>query len=393
VFLWETPEGERIVAAGADARFEGGGHARFQAARAWVRERAASREPGAASANLCVAGFSFAETAATGWGIQDSALWIPAMLDRAPDPGSGEEDAAPRARAGGEAGPARRHGPGPPGSEASAGADWDEGAWTRAVEAALEEIRAGTFEKVVLARSREIRSGRGWNLSKVFAALRTRYPSAYRFLLSDGRGSVFLGASPERLVSLREGRVDADAVAGTGRVNPSADPGARAAAASALLADRKQRLEHSVVVRDIVAGLSPHCADLVSDPEPSVAPHHHLLHLRSRVSGIARAGTHVLDLVAQLHPTPAVAGSPRASALEFIREWEPRERGWYAGPIGWLDADGDGDFTVGLRSALVRGDRAILFGGAGIVAGSDPASEWRECDAKIEAILDVLSHG
>jgi isochorismate synthase len=391
-FLWETPQGERILAAGAAARVATGGPGRFVAARRWLHEAASARARSGASGDVfAICGFSFAETAASGWGVADAELLAPVRIGRvdaadrivesSQPPGfDGSDPEAPDAMT------SRR-------SQDSPRPGWSEDAWERAVGAALEEIGSGRIEKVVLARSREIDAAETWDLARVFHSMKKDYPSSYRFLVADGRGSTFLGASPERLVSLRQGRVEAEAVAGTTRVARDAGPEERARAAAALLSDPKERREHAVVLRDILAALEPYCTELAAEPEPSVDVHRHLLHLRTRVIGSARPGTHVLDLVARLHPTPAVAGAPRAAALEFIREWEPRERGWYAGPIGWVTAEGDGDFTVGLRSALVQGNRAILFGGAGIVAGSDPGREWLECDAKMQSILDALAHG
>jgi len=117
----------------------------------------------------------------------------------------------------------------------------------------------------------------------------------------------------------------------------------------------------------------------------------HMLHLRTPARGQANKGSHVLDLVARLHPTPAVAGRPCDRALALIREMEPSPRGWYAGPVGWVNARGDGDFAVGIRSVSVRGGRARLFAGAGIVEGSDPDLEWSETELKMRPILDAIA--
>jgi len=401
VFLWETPEGESLVACGSATQFQAGGPPRFSASRKWFAGNAGiriDRDGSPQSIGLAVAGFSFAETAATGWAASDGIAFAPERILRIDRDRKAVETRQEPVLSGGRE--ADR-----PGFDAAAGPavpvedtvparpEWSEAAWERAVRAALEEIEAGRLEKVVLARCREIEVPRAWNLLTVYKAMRETYPSSFRFLLTDGRGSAFLGASPERLVSLRGGRVEAEAVAGTARAAIPADRDPEGARAASLLADPKERREHEVVLREVLSALTPCCSGVAAEPEPSVQTHRHLLHLRTRVTADAEPGTHVLDLVSRLHPTPAVAGLPRAAALEFIREWEPRERGWYAGPIGWFDSGGNGDFTVGLRSALVRGNRALLFGGAGIVAGSDPAREWGECEAKMESMLDALAHG
>jgi len=142
-----------------------------------------------------------------------------------------------------------------------------------------------------------------------------------------------------------------------------------------------------------VAALRASGVDATAPPEPSVARVRHLLHLRTKIQGSAPPGTHILDLVSSLHPTPAVAGTPAGAAMEFILAHEPRPRGWYAGPIGWMDGAGNGDFSVGLRSALLDGDRALLIAGAGIVPGSDPDREWNECESKMAFLEEILTRG
>jgi isochorismate synthase EntC len=124
--------------------------------------------------------------------------------------------------------------------------------------------------------------------------------------------------------------------------------------------------------------------------EPSLQRLRHAVHLKTEVTGVALPGVHVLDLVSRLHPTPAVAGTPSEAALGLIRALEPRSRGWYAGPIGWVDASGDGDFAVGIRSAFVRGRRALVYAGAGIVEGSVAELEWEECATKMRFVEDAL---
>ena len=264
--------------------------------------------------------------------------------------------------------------------------DWSQADWSRAVGWALDRIESGEVEKLVLARSRVARAPRAWDIVRVFAALREAYPACYRYLYWDDSGGVFLGASPERLVSLRGGRVQADAVAGTARLQePNGSDATRA-----LLEDPKERREHEVVVREILAALREVCPDAAAPRQPELLRLRHIAHLRTPITASAAPGAHVLDLVSRLHPTPAVAGTPREEALKLIRVLEPRGRGWYAGPIGWMTPDGDGDFAVGIRSAFVRGDRALLYAGAGIVAGSRPEREWEECEAKLRSMEDVL---
>jgi isochorismate synthase len=253
--------------------------------------------------------------------------------------------------------------------------------WTRAVDSALERIRSGSLRKVVLARSRRVKGSSPFDPDRISDALRDSYPACYRYRYEPGDGTVFLGASPERLVALSAGKIEADAVAGTA-----------AEEARALLDDPKERLEHDIVVEEVLAALRPVVSDVESDRVPSMHRLRNVTHLRTRIRAWARPGTHVLDLAARIHPSPAVAGAPRDAALELIRSLEPRPRGWYAGPIGWASAAGDGEFTLGLRAALLRGTEALLHAGAGIVLGSDPDREWVETESKMRAMEEAL-HG
>lgn len=399
--VWESPCGESIAALGAAARFERSGPDRFVGAREWIDTVVASAKLASANSRkslIALGAFAFAADPdgsrgrKAGGGDSRTALWVPGRVWRSesgarivawswtPDEEPREVDNWPRSvRAA------------PESAESLPLAEWTRSAWTRAVRAALARIESGCIEKVVLARCREIVATRAWEPIPVYAALREAHPSCCRYFYADGSGSVFLGASPERLVSLRAGRVEADAVAGTLRgATAGADENALA---ETLAADRKERREHGIVVREIAASLKAICDSVAAESGPSVQRLPHLLHLRTRITAAARPGTHILDLVSSLHPTSAVAGYPRAAALDFLREWEPVDRGWYAGPVGWMNAAGEGDFTVGLRSVLLRGDRALLFAGAGIVAGSDPDREWEECEVKMRTIEDALNRG
>lgn len=381
LFHWVTPEGETLSASGAVARFEASGPGRFEAARRWLealaREATVESDGAEAPALLAVGGFSFATgSAGAAASLGDAAFFVPAVLDRA---APGRPAVRTTWRRSDPEGPPTppfhewRHAPLP---------GWTEAEWGEAVRAALERIDAGSLEKVVLARSVEVRGDSPLDPWSLTARLVEANPHCYRYLVRPAGRAAFLGASPERLVSLRGGAVASDAVAGTARSD-----------GDSLLASEKDRNEHEFVVRHIVEALGPLCSSIAAEPSPSLQRHRHLSHLRTRVTGSAPAGVHVLDLVARVHPTPAVAGVPRDRALAFLRENEPSHRGWYAGAVGWMDAAGDGDFAVGIRSALVEGTRALLFAGAGIVRGSDPAAEWAETDVKLtvmrEAIADV----
>ncbi|HKO21701.1 MAG TPA: isochorismate synthase [Candidatus Eisenbacteria bacterium] len=369
-FVYESPRGGCVVGSGEAARFISRGPDRFRETARWLDASAsAARRDGAHTSPVAVGAFGFGDQGDT------AVAWIPSsLLVREGEGGVRVESWQ---------GSVERRAPS---TDGAAWADGDRDAWFEAVDAALRRIEAGALEKVVLARARVLTGGVPYDPLASFLALRERYPECHRFLIGMDDGTAFLGASPERLVSLRGRAIDADAVAGTTRV----DGGDEDRAARRLLDSAKERNEHAIVAREIVAALRLSGASADVEPEPSTLRLRHVLHLRSRIQGVAPQGVGVLDLVRAIHPSPAVLGAPRDAALEVIHEWEPRDRGWYAGPIGWMSASGDGEFTLGLRSALLDGPRALLHAGAGIVGGSDPEREWEECDAKMRFVAEVL---
>jgi isochorismate synthase len=212
----------------------------------------------------------------------------------------------------------------------------------------------------------------------------------------------FVGATPELLLSRRGTQLRTEALAGTAACSPTAgasaastaaggrDPGEGDQAAAQLRASSKDRAEHAIVVEAIKRALRPVCEDIDSPPEPRIRRLSRMVHLWSPMTARQTRQEPLLSLVARLHPTPAVGGLPRAQALSFISAHEAAERGWYASPVGFIDADGDGDFVVALRSALIHADRVHLFAGAGIVAESDPNAEFDETELKLGAMQRAL---
>jgi len=162
--------------------------------------------------------------------------------------------------------------------------------------------------------------------------------------------------------------------------------------AARMMESNKERDEHQIVVKAILAGLEPFCESLHSDPEPSVRELPNLLHMQTAIEGRLREPTHILSLVRALHPTPAVGGVPTSEAIRWILAHEGLPRGWYSAPIGWTDSTGDGEFVVALRSGLLRDGKAWVYAGAGIMADSDPAAEYAETELKMQALLGAL-HG
>jgi menaquinone-specific isochorismate synthase len=256
--------------------------------------------------------------------------------------------------------------------------------WNDTVRRAVEVVRSGRLQKVVLAREVVVVADTVIPVATVLGRLRALYP-ACRVFSVDG----FVGASPEMLVSRHGTEVVAHPLAGT--VARSGDPEADARLATQLLGSHKEREEHALVVDTVAEVLRRHCRDLDVAAEPTVVPFRNVSHLGTRLHGRLREpAASALDLAAALHPTPAVAGTPTEDALSYIAEVEKLDRGRYAGPVGWMDAHGDGEFAVGIRSAEIEGSRARLFAGVGIVAESDPEAELLETQLKLQALLAAL---
>jgi menaquinone-specific isochorismate synthase len=261
--------------------------------------------------------------------------------------------------------------------------------WRDQVRAAIESIDRGDLQKVVLAQSllAELASER--SVAGALAHLGESYPDCYRFMLepaADGE-ETFFGATPEQLVSLRGRTVRTDALAGsTGRgETPAEDEWL----GEELLDSEKDNHEHDLVVDAIRDQLAPF-AHGITTGERQLRRLATVQHLQTPITAELDRDEHVLSLVEALHPTPAVGGLPPDAALRTIRETEAFDRGWYAAPVGWFDAAGNGTFAVAIRSALTDGQRARLFAGAGIVADSDPDREWDEVQLKYRPMLDEL---
>jgi isochorismate synthase len=249
----------------------------------------------------------------------------------------------------------------------------------------VDEVRAaierGELEKLVLSRRVDLTLPRPVSPAQALRRLAAIAPECVRFAFRVA-GSTFLGATPERLVKKQGRSFETDALAGSMSVG-DAPPGR-------LMESSKDRAEQAIVVRELLHALSPIASELSHAKVPEIHRLRHVAHLRTRIRGVLREPLHVLDLVERLHPTPAVGGVPTARALSWIAEHEPDERGWYAGPIGWVDAEGDGAFAVALRSGLLERDRGLLYAGAGIVQGSDARSELAETRWKLQALLGAL---
>ncbi|EMA52607.1 MULTISPECIES: isochorismate synthase [Halococcus] len=258
--------------------------------------------------------------------------------------------------------------------------------WTDGVAAVVERIQAGDLRKVVLATALDVDLASSIDVPGTLERLRRTYPECYRFLVQPTAESGFFGPPPERLVKITGQAVETEALAGS--VARGDTPEADAELARSLETSEKIRHEQGVVVDAIRERLAP--LGEVRVGERGVRKLANIQHLRTPITATLDDDTHVLDVVEALHPTPAVGGLPPERAREVIHETEPFDRGWYAAPMGWFDAAGDGEFAVGIRSAVAGGRHARLYAGNGIVADSDPDEEWAELGPKFRPVLDEL---
>ena len=263
-------------------------------------------------------------------------------------------------------------------------------AFKTSVEQAVVTIAKGDLEKVVLARDLVGSLPEAFDIRASLTKLASRFPTCWIYSV-DG----LFGASPELLVRVAHGQVSARVLAGT--AGRGTDPEVDKAISAALAASAKNTTEHAFAVDSLVQTLSPFCEHVDADPKPFSLALPNLWHLASDVHGVLREEASVLDLAAALHPTAAVAGTPRLEAQQLLAELEPFDRGRYAGPVGWIGADGDGEWAIALRGAQIgaaddsrlRSIRA--FAGCGIVAGSEPEAELAETELKFSPIREALS--
>ena len=261
----------------------------------------------------------------------------------------------------------------------------DAAGYQTAVQAALDAISSGEVSKVVLARDLVGSVPAGADLRRLVRALTTGYPDVWTYAV-DG----IIGASPETLVTVSGGTITARVLAGTAPRGADADADTQASVA--LFASGKDQDEHRFAVESVLRTLRGHTSALTASEQPFALKLPNVWHLATDVEGVLRGGASALDLVGALHPTAAVAGTPTAAALEVIRRIEPFDRGRYAGPVGWIDAAGDGEWAIALRSAQFgEGGRISAHAGAGIVPGSDPEAELLETRMKFRPIVDALA--
>ena len=334
----------------------------------------------------------------SGEGPSDGGLWTtrPALRrdglpsrSGAPPAGKGWGSGTPTAGSGGGGSGGGGPGGGPEGGGSGTGNGGSGSSpsgletWRAGVVAALAAIGAGRLDKVVLAREATVEADWPFPRAELLRRLQRR-PGGATFLYADGG---FVGASPELLVR-RQGRVATSRpMAGT---VPQGDGAAEAGGLARLTGSPKEAVEHRLVVDAVAEGLAK-VADRVEVGKPEVVRLATVAHLATEITAdLTGPLPTALELAGLLHPTPAVGGSPRDGALAAIAALEPFDRGCYAGPVGWVDRSGDGEWAVALRGATLKGRRAHLVAGAGIVPGSDPDAEWAETEHKLRAMLEVL---
>jgi menaquinone-specific isochorismate synthase len=346
-----------------DNAAEGG---EFPAATVFLPRWQVSRSKGkyGAVANLKIdAATDLDEAVARVWGAYQKF----GAFDYSNDAGNGEAPAPPSVRSRRELAP---------------------GVFQGAVTQALESIRKGDFEKIVLARGIALEADRPWQPLDALNRLRERFGSCFTFSYGGGAGRSFIGATPERLLQIRDGQLLTEAIAGSAPRGKNASEDA--SLARGLLDSEKDLREHACVKDSILRRLEQAGIEGIADEDPRILPLANVQHLHTPIQAKVGESVHLLEVLSQLHPTPAVGGTPREAAVSRIRELEQMDRGLYAGVVGWFNHLNEGEMVVGIRSALIDGNHAKLYAGAGIVDGSDADKETRETDLKLNALLETL---
>ena len=383
--LWLRPEsGESLVGTGATHALLPSGATRFsEAASAWqaLLEDALVDDPDGLpwTGPLLLGGFAFDPRFGDGRLVLPAATlsqregqaWLTTNVVVRPDgPTSGEAFS--------QSGPVCSAQPPPPEH------------WQALVASVVAGIRSGELgvEKVVLARACHYVAEAAFDAIPALRRLVRDYPTCTVFALGHA-DATFLGATPERLAHVHRGAVSTMALAGP--IARGATPAEDRALGEALLSSRKDLAEHAIVVRAVREALAGVCSRVVTDTQPRLHRLPNVQHLLTPIRAQLAPGRGLLDLAARLHPSPAVGGFPCERALEVVRDYEGLDRGWYGGPLGWVNAAAEGEFVVGIRSALLRGREAWLYAGCGIVADSDAAAELAESEWKLQPMLAALN--
>jgi isochorismate synthase len=260
--------------------------------------------------------------------------------------------------------------------------------WAASVGDAVDAIRQGELDKVVLARSVVVRSTEPVEILRVFRELATAYPQCYNFAWKSG-DAVFMGASPELLADLSGRHLRSNPLAGSAPRGEGDEDDRRIA--QDLMESSKDRREHGLVVEDLAKRLASLTQGLEIPESPSLKQMATVQHLSTDIEGDLVGNVGILDVVEAVHPTPAVGGVERDAAVSYINNAEEIDRGWYTGGVGWINGRGEGAICIALRCGLIRGMTTHLYAGAGIVADSQPDAELRETRLKLRPLLNVLT--
>ena len=257
------------------------------------------------------------------------------------------------------------------------------------VDEIINEIKSNDIDKIVFARSKYIEFENSLSLKNTMKSLQGSYPDCINFFIKLSESDIFFGSTPERLIFKNDNYINTQAIAGTMRRGINFDEDNKIEAQ--LKTDEKNIKEHEYVISGIKNILSAKLNTIKVSKEPEILKLKQLQHLVSNISGYLKTDIHILELVNILHPTPAIAGTPTDKALELINRYEKNSRGWYSGPLGWIDKNGDGDFCVALRSGYMSNNYMQLFSGGGIVTNSNSEDEWEETELKFRTILDLFN--
>lgn len=262
--------------------------------------------------------------------------------------------------------------------------------WEEAILNAREAIAGQRMEKVVLARQLKLKKHPSIQADSILQQLRVQYPHCTTFCIQKPDGPAFIGCSPEKLLSFKGDDIETEALAGSiGRGKSKVED---KRLATELSLSQKNIQEHQYVVQSLTENLESLVKTLQYPAKPSIKKLANVQHLHTPVAAQKRKDVHPLSLLGRLHPTPAMGGFPRDEANRYIKHHEPFSRGWFASPVGWLNSDNEGEFTVAIRSGLISETEALLFAGCGIVADSDPESEWQETNLKFMPMLSALNY-
>lgn len=264
----------------------------------------------------------------------------------------------------------------------------DRKKWKQIINQAIEQINENELKKVVIARKIDLHLSGEINFTKVINSLVTDYPNCYVFAYHRGK-STFFGATPELLTKITNSKIEVDAIAG------SVDRGKTDEEDSQfelnLLNNKKDLAEHRYVLEHLTTALKTVADNITFSETPSIKKLKNIQHLNTKISGSIKTNTSIMNILKELHPTPAVCGYPKETALNLIKKNENLKRGLYSGIIGWFNLNNEGEFAVSIRSAIIRGNKLSAFAGSGIVEGSEPDSEFDETEMKFKPILSLFS--